>query len=439
MVLTSAPFLRVGAKSHVGNVRSENQDLMSRFTSPFGEVFIVADGMGGHQGGETAAQMTVEGFDRELRNAPPQSSVADALMSAAQRTNERIYELANSDDPTIAKMGSTVVLAVINGNQMWVGHAGDSRAYLYREGKLARLTKDHSMVQKMIDHEMLTEEQARDHPDASVINRAFGQQPELELEVSGPMEVLPGDGVLLCTDGLSGYVVDEKIAIEIARYPDAQEITAALIDLALDAGGEDNVTVQYLLFTPTGEQAQGLIETNLPPPPSPPSRSDKVNRSPKAKPPEPSASPLIILLIGMLLGFFLAAVVFIGVPRILARLQKEEPQAEATPSPSPEPSRVEASPSPEPSKETAGQSSESSASPSPSFAGRPTDRESPNEKPSEKPGEKPSEKKDTHAAPSTAPVAEPASQQPQGDKKDPPPTPSPSPAATKPLNKRRRR
>jgi len=414
MALTTAPSLRVGAKSHVGNVRSENQDLMSRFTSPFGEVFIVADGMGGHQGGETAVAMTVEGFDTELRNAPPQSSVADALMSAAQRTNEKIYELANSNDPTIAKMGSTVVLAVIDGNQMWVGHAGDSRAYLYRDGKLARLTKDHSMVQKMIDHEMLTEEQARDHPDASVINRAFGQQQELELEVSGPMEVLPGDGVLLCTDGLSGYVVDEKIATAIARHHDAQEITAALIDLALDAGGEDNVTVQYLLFTPTGEQAQGLIETNLPPPPSPPIKSEQTN---KAKPAEPRPSTLIVLAIGMLLGFFLAALVFIGVPRVLARFQKEEPQADATPSPSssPEPSRAEASPSPEPSKETAGQSGPATAAPIPSSAG-------------ESPREKPNEKKDTQAAPSPITVAEP-----QGDKKDTPATPSPNPSATKQL------
>jgi serine/threonine protein phosphatase PrpC len=240
--------LRVGAKSHPGKVRSENQDRMSRFTAPLGEVFIVADGMGGHKGGATAAAMTIDGFERSLRAASSRDSAKAALLEATQQTNAEIYRLAHSGDPTIAKMGSTVVLALVSGEQIIIGHAGDSRAYLYRDGELQRLTRDHSAVQRMLDHHLLTEEEARDHPDANIISRAFGQKPELELEISPPFNLQPGDGVLLCSDGLCGYVDDAAIERALGAPSDAQKITDALIKLALEAGGEDNITVQFLQF-----------------------------------------------------------------------------------------------------------------------------------------------------------------------------------------------
>lgn len=348
MTGSTTPSLRVGAKTHTGKVRSENQDGMSRFTSPLGEVFIVADGMGGHQGGQTAALMTVDGFDNYLRNAPPQCSVSEALQSAAQLTNEKVYELANSNDPTVAKMGSTVVLTVIDRDQMWVGHAGDSRAYLHRNGDLTRLTKDHSMVQKMIDHDMLTEEQARNHPDVSVIERAFGQQPHLELEISGPLELLPGDGVLLCTDGLCGYVVDDEIAAAMKRCGDAQEITAALIDLALATGGEDNVTVQYLHFKPTDDSVGSAVETRA----VKQSTLRKVQRELRT---HTIRSVLIVMLVMGVLGvFFVGMVVLIGTPRLVKRLWQTEPPPISTPSPvptaSPEPTMsLSETPIPKPS------------------------------------------------------------------------------------------
>ncbi|MEP7340902.1 MAG: protein phosphatase 2C domain-containing protein, partial [Acidobacteriota bacterium] len=222
--------LRVGAKSHTGLVRTENQDRMGRFPSPYGELFIVADGMGGHQGGALAAAMTTDGFEKYLRLLSPNLSPHDALQQAAQQINAEIYRVANSGDPSTAKMGSTVVLALVNGSQALIGHAGDSRAYLVRQGRLTRLTKDHSAVQKMIDHNMLTEAEARDHPDASIINRAFGQTPELELEISAPLAIARGDGLLLCSDGLCGYVDDSVIESAVGRYEDAQKIADALID-----------------------------------------------------------------------------------------------------------------------------------------------------------------------------------------------------------------
>ena len=240
--------LRVGAKSHTGNVRTENQDRMARFLSPFGELYIVVDGMGGHKGGAAAAAMTVDGLEAHLRSIPQGTSPEQALQIAAQRTNAEIYQKATDGDPETANMGAALVLGLVIGTRLLIAHAGDSRAYLFRDGKLSRLMRDHSVVQRMIDHNLLTEEQARDHPDANVITRAFGQKPEIELEVSAPLDLREGDAVLLCTDGLCGYVDDQTIERVIGGQSDAQQITDALIDLALSVGGEDNVTVQFLQF-----------------------------------------------------------------------------------------------------------------------------------------------------------------------------------------------
>ncbi|MEN3331207.1 MAG: family protein phosphatase [Blastocatellia bacterium] len=269
------PALRVGAKTHVGKVRSENQDRMGRFPSPLGELYIVVDGMGGHKGGATAAAMTIDGFDAYLKSFPPGIPPDQALQDAAQRTNSDIYQKANNGDPETANMGATLVLGLVRNWQIIIAHAGDSRAYRFRAGRLERLTRDHSVVQRMIDHNMITEEQARDHPDASVITRAFGQKTEIELEISPPLELVEGDGILLCSDGLCGYVDDPAIEQVIGRYRDAQQITDALIDLALAAGGEDNVTVQFLqcgerkrraMSGPagTGREATGRIADEIP-------------------------------------------------------------------------------------------------------------------------------------------------------------------------------
>lgn len=240
--------LRVGAKSHTGNVRTENQDRMGRFFSPFGELYVVVDGMGGHKGGATAAAMTVDGLEAHLRTIPQGTSPEQALQIAAQRTNAEIYQKASDGNPETANMGATLVLGLVTGARLLIAHAGDSRAYLFRDGKLSRLMRDHSVVQRMIDHNILTQEQARDHPDSNVITRAFGQKPEIELEVSAPFDLKEGDAVLLCTDGLCGYVDDQTIERVISGQTDAQQIADALIELALSVGGEDNVTVQFLQF-----------------------------------------------------------------------------------------------------------------------------------------------------------------------------------------------
>jgi serine/threonine protein phosphatase PrpC len=241
------PFtLRIGAGAHRGLVREENQDRISRIVSPFGEVFVVADGMGGHEGGATAAQMLIDGLGEHLRALPPETPPEEALRQAMAQTNTEIHRKGHGSNPRLSHMGATCVLALVQGDRAWIGHAGDSRAYLWREGRLSRLTRDHTLVQRMVDNQILNEEEARHHPDSNVVTRSVGQKPETELEISSPLELLDGDRLLLCSDGLSGYVEDAAIARALGEQPEAQAATDALIRLALEAGGRDNVSVQIV-------------------------------------------------------------------------------------------------------------------------------------------------------------------------------------------------
>jgi PPM family protein phosphatase len=290
--------LEVGAISHQGLVRTENQDRYGRVASPFGEVIIVADGMGGHRGGATAAAMVVDGFNAHLQSIPPMTPVADSIQHAAQLTNADIHRKATDGDPDTAHMGATVVLAVVIGNQLIIGHAGDSRAYMYRTGQFTRLTRDHSFVQRMVDRNLLTEEQARDHPNANVVTRAFGQKPDIEFEISAPMMLQPGDRIMLCSDGLCGYVEDAAIEQAMSQPTSAQQIAQMLIELALAAGGEDNVTVQVLqLHAPVTQTlvvqppvAPSPLSGPMPVAPSP--MSGPVPVAPSSSAPFPANAPM---------------------------------------------------------------------------------------------------------------------------------------------------
>ncbi|GEM_PF-367707 len=262
---------RVGAKTDRGKVREDNQDAMSGFRTPLGEVYIVADGMGGHEGGAIAAKMVVSGFEERLQHTAGQAP-PEALCAAAAEINAEIHQRAYSGDPATEKMGSTAVLVLFAGPRMWVAHVGDSRAYLVRDRRLIRLTADHNRVQEMLARGILDEEAAKDHPDASVLSRAFGQKAEIKIDIA-ERRLQPGDGVLLCSDGLCGYAEDDEIERVILRTQmgGAQAVADALIKLALskhkpDEGDGDNVTVQYLQFgeptahstsvVPVGRQTQ---------------------------------------------------------------------------------------------------------------------------------------------------------------------------------------
>ena len=251
--------IRAGAYSAKG-LREENQDAMTRFQSRFGEVILVADGMGGHQGGAVASDMVAKRFRRHLdAAAQTAASVAEALQQASERVNDEVYERGHSGDAAIAGMGSTLVIAVLTrtpaGQEVVVANAGDSRAYLVRDGVLRQLTKDHTAAQRMVDAGMLSEADARSHPEASVLSRALGQQLGTAVETYPPVSLQPGDGLLLCSDGLSGYATDPDIAAIIAGAADPNSAVRALVDLALKKGSDDNITVQFLRLGANGNGA----------------------------------------------------------------------------------------------------------------------------------------------------------------------------------------
>ena len=294
------PVIRVGAMTSTGCVREENQDNMSRFYSPLGEVFVVADGMGGHKGGAAAAEMVTHGLEEELSTVGGNIPVPVALRAATQAVNEAIHREAKSGNPETEGMGSTVVLALVTGGNLFVGHVGDSRAYLFRKGKLQRLTRDHSRIQKMIDGGLMTEAEGREHPDASVLNRNMGGSPKVEMEVSAPIPIQEGDVFVLCTDGLCGYIQDDAIGRIIAPLSEAQATAEALVDISLKAGGEDNVTVQVIQCGPRKGCAY------VPMPPTPP-RASPVTGKPKS-----SRWPLLVS-VGVLLLVVLVLGVVLGI------------------------------------------------------------------------------------------------------------------------------
>jgi protein phosphatase len=247
--------LEVGAHSETGYVRSENQDRMSGTQVPLGQIYIVADGMGGHKGGALAAELTVQGLQQYISEAPAHASVEEAIRTAFQKTNEIVYRQAHAGDPATEDMGSTAVLVLIAGQVARVAHVGDSRAYLYRKGRLKQLTTDHTIVQKMVQAGMLQPAEATNHPDASVLDRAMGSKSSVEVDISDPLRLNAGDALLLCSDGLSGYVAEPEIASVLRGQATVQEIPERLVKLALQKGGADNVTVQFIQYG-TRKEAQ---------------------------------------------------------------------------------------------------------------------------------------------------------------------------------------
>jgi serine/threonine protein phosphatase PrpC len=234
-----------------GKVREENQDSVRNASIPLGELFIVADGIGGYQGGATASRMVVDGFSSQLAARPADYPPDKALIEACTYANLSIHTAAMSGDPSLQRMGSTVVLALIqtsgsSGPEALIGHVGDSRAYLIRGGQMMKLTNDHSAVQALLNRNLITEEEARNHPDASVLTRSLGHRPEVEIEIDR-VPLQPGDALLLCSDGLWGYVADADIAaVATDANLSVQTIADTLLHQALAAGGQDNIGIEFI-------------------------------------------------------------------------------------------------------------------------------------------------------------------------------------------------
>jgi PPM family protein phosphatase len=230
------------AGTDVGRTRSGNED--SYFCGR--TVFAVADGLGGHQGGEVASAAAVEPLatldGREL--ATP-AEAAEALAGAIAEANSAILERA-AGDPGLWGMGTTVTAAVVVGDHLQLAHVGDSRAYLLRDGTLEQHTTDHTVVGELVRRGRLTPAQAAVHPERSILTRAVGLDPRIPVDTPDPIDLHPGDQVLLCSDGLTEAVPDPQIAEILITNPDGNTACTALIDAANDAGGPDNITVVLL-------------------------------------------------------------------------------------------------------------------------------------------------------------------------------------------------
>jgi len=218
-----------------GRQRSANEDSVFVHAP----VFVIADGMGGAQAGEVASKTSVEAFEGGLPEGPPERVLKETIEGA----NRAIHRLARTD-PNLTGMGTTTTAAILDegAEEVAIGHVGDSRAYRLRRGKLERLTRDHSLVEEMRRKGQLTEAQAEDHPQRSIITRALGPEPEVEVDLQ-TVPAQAGDIFLICSDGLTSMLDDEHIERLLARATSMPNAVRALIDEANRAGGRDNISV----------------------------------------------------------------------------------------------------------------------------------------------------------------------------------------------------
>ena len=231
------------AGTDVGRTRSGNED--SHFCGR--TVFAVADGLGGHQGGEVASAAAVEPLAAlDGRDFADPAEAAEALAGAIAEANSAILDQA-AGDPALWGMGTTVTAAAVTaGDQLQLAHVGDSRAYLLRDGALDQVTTDHTVVGELVRRGRLTPAQAAIHPERSILTRAVGLDPRIPVDTPDPVDLRPGDQVLLCSDGLTEAVPDPRIAELLSTEPDGTAACASLIAAANDAGGPDNITVVLL-------------------------------------------------------------------------------------------------------------------------------------------------------------------------------------------------
>ncbi len=231
------------SKTDTGRVRSSNQDAVSSGLFEGGCWGVVCDGMGGANGGDIAgsraAQIIGEMLSEFLMDGMSGSAVRQLIEDAVDKANTDIFRQSQTD-PALAGMGTTVVCAVVSGNTLHVAHAGDSRAYLMSGGGINQITRDHSMVQELVDLGRLTQEEARNHPRKNIITRALGVYPRISVDHT-ECSVEAGDTVLLCSDGLSNCVDDAKLLEMSAQIP-VDGLCDAYINEANQRGGFDNIT-----------------------------------------------------------------------------------------------------------------------------------------------------------------------------------------------------
>lgn len=239
--------------SDVGRARSKNEDFVGFFKNQAGiALAIVADGLGGHQGGEVASEMAVSniGYEFEQTEFEMPNEAYTWLQKQASAENEQILESANQNNELMG-MGTTLVCVIVFEKRFLIANIGDSRCYLFSDGKLLQLTEDHSLVNEMVKNGQISKEEARNHPQKNIITRTLGVSSEAKLDQT-LTEIVPGE-LLLCTDGLTNMVTDDGIAQILGQKQlGLAEKCQALIAAANEAGGSDNITALLLSFDGEG-------------------------------------------------------------------------------------------------------------------------------------------------------------------------------------------
>jgi len=249
-------------------VRSDNQDFLGKFpeesldvSGPKGQLFIVADGMGGHKAGREASKMAVDAVSRTYFAEGTSKDIADALSSAFRSANHTIYTHSTSN-PRFSGMGTTCTALVIQEDFAYIGHIGDSRVYQISKKRIVQLTKDHSKVAEMQRRGIITREEAKIHPERSHLYRALGTKAEAEIDLISQIPIGKNEYFVMCTDGLFNNVEDHEIH-EIVLSQPPEKACKVLVELANVRGGQDNITIQIVHINGSESFFHRLLKTEI--------------------------------------------------------------------------------------------------------------------------------------------------------------------------------
>jgi protein phosphatase len=243
--------IEVSSQSDIGCLRQNNEDSFGYWEPEDDQQFlrkgrlaVVADGMGGYEGGQEASRLAVETLMevyRDFGGDDPQAALVEALQTAHEQIREYSF-----DHPELRGMGTTCTAAAIVQDALYYVHVGDTRLYLIRDGQITRVTRDHSYVGRLVESGMISREEAETHPQRNILTAALGTNPDLIMDSPGqPKPLRPEDVLLICSDGLWGQVRDSEI-LDAVENKSAEQTGRKLIELARERGGPDNITVEVL-------------------------------------------------------------------------------------------------------------------------------------------------------------------------------------------------
>lgn len=235
--------MKTFSEIRAGKNRNVNQDCFlceEEAVGDFSNLFIVADGMGGHNGGDFASRFCI-GNVRDYIADNKGNSIISTIRSAIKTANERIRERAGKDE-RLTGCGTTIVLATIKDDILYIANVGDSRLYVLQNGSLSQITEDHSVVEEMIKSGIIKKEEARFNPHKNKVTRALGAEPDIEVDFF-EVKLEKGDRILLCSDGVSNMMDEENLEAIVGAGKEISEICRILIDTAVDNGGKDDATV----------------------------------------------------------------------------------------------------------------------------------------------------------------------------------------------------